>query len=644
MNHVSFASDREISALASSTGDIWIVDHTNGRVLKQFHYPILGLSTIAISPDGNNVFVGSSEGVFIQPTLGGHSSRSPIDSSPASSLAFSPDGHSIAIGFDGQVEIWDIETELLTQVIENDWWVDDLVFSPDASLLAGFVRDRLIIWQISDVSVWATVMAINPDDFDPLYSVSSNFAISPDWNKSVIQFSSSEGSTLRVVSLLDGKVLQEVVPADFQSPYFSAFTQVDNSIITILGDPGIGERYDLAIWKTEDNSLNKLKIISSRVTSLSVSPNSDLLAVGLSDGQVHLLDGNTGQLIFDFPVKHDLSVSGLRFSDQGQKLVSAAGGENNIVLVWDIPSRVKIAGFDAPENIVNEGYQGQVSLSPDGNSIVLSPFQEDGVIDIEDYYFNTSWYSNITGKTIASLKIQPSPPTSGRAYISAPPYIDPVAISPDGQSVVAYVSAIGRAQDNGYYIWTMNSLTGKKVIDDGLESGDFYTPSLDDPRIRGNPEMILFSRDGSLMGVSRGMHINIWQVGTWEMVSEFIIPPFSEEAYPTLVPFKISGQTTTPAPFFPPAIPYMDGILTMQFSSDGELLATAGENGIVRIWRVSDGELLAAVPPVNLRGDEIQNQLSQHYSSILALTFSADNTRLYAGDDFGVLHVYAIKP
>ncbi len=84
----------------------------------------------------------------------------------------------------------------------------------------------------------------------------------------------------------------------------------------------------------------------------------------------------------------------------------------------------------------------------------------------------------------------------------------------------------------------------------------------------------------------------------------------------------------------------------MHFSSDGQILAAAGENGILRIWRVMDGELLALIQPASLRGDRDLdlNTTAPFNPSILALTFSTDNRRIYVGDAQGVVHVYAVTP
>jgi WD40 repeat protein len=67
-------------------------------------------------------------------------------------------------------------------------------------------------------------------------------------------------------------------------------------------------------------------------------------------------------------------------------------------------------------------------------------------------------------------------------------------------------------------------------------------------------------------------------------------------------------------------------IRSMAFSSDGTMLATAGNDQTVRIWNVAKRELIAA--------------FSGHFQSIGTLSFSADGTYLASGSDDGVIHVW----
>jgi WD40 repeat protein len=85
-----------------------------------------------------------------------------------------------------------------------------------------------------------------------------------------------------------------------------------------------------------------------------------------------------------------------------------------------------------------------------------------------------------------------------------------------------------------------------------------------------------------------------------------------------------------------------DEVNALLFSPDGSLLVSAGRDGQVRLWQLPGGRLLTALLPANLRETVRYHEESHLYPPVLALAFAPDATRLYAGDIYGQVHVYAI--
>ncbi len=65
------------------------------------------------------------------------------------------------------------------------------------------------------------------------------------------------------------------------------------------------------------------------------------------------------------------------------------------------------------------------------------------------------------------------------------------------------------------------------------------------------------------------------------------------------------------------------------YSPDGQILATGSNNGVVRLWRVPDGSLLATLP--------------SQFANITGLAFSPDGIALAACSTAGVIYIWSLK-
>jgi WD40 repeat protein len=99
-----FSSTGHILAAAFEDGlSIYDVDRDEQRDLLREH-----VSSMAFSPDGNQIAVGLAGGVAVLDVATGKTMKRTSVVGYAACLAFSPDGHSIAIGqFDGDLALWD---------------------------------------------------------------------------------------------------------------------------------------------------------------------------------------------------------------------------------------------------------------------------------------------------------------------------------------------------------------------------------------------------------------------------------------------------------------------------------------------------------------------------------------------------------
>lgn len=596
VNFAAFASDDSRMVFASAAGDVWVLDRADQRILQTFLQPH-AIGALAISPTGDQVAIASDwDAVYLQPSQGGLPKALPQTSGPVYSLAFSPDGHLLAIGYAyGKIELWDIGAERKSQEIDAEWEVEDLAFSPDSTQLAATVRGALVIWNVSDASVWTSISFRESQELY-LHGAYSFFAISRDWKKAAILHDSEGRTSLRVASLPDGELLHEIELDEEKTAYFIGFTLQEDGLFTIIGKPnyvaGDIHQVDAVVWNLANSSSLTHWTLTPQVTSLRVSPQGDFLAVGMSGGQVFLHEASTGRAIRVFAGRHEQAVKDLRFMEDGKKLVSIADGGNIVRYIRDVISGLVLETISAPE-LSKEGYTFKYFLSPDAESVIIVP--EDTTFQIRKTGHYSQWNDSTSGEVLMTLKIQQKPLESGEMVVNGAPTTDIAAVSYSGQFVIGHSSIT--VAESGYYLWFKDNEMGKRVIE-GSRFGD-------------KPDLLIFSPDDRWLGAAVHHVVKIWGVDTWQGVTEITVP---------------------------------ETITALAFSPDGNLVATASEDGIVRLWQVSDGSLVIGITPLKLNHLPQAHNGNQAIYIISALDFSPDMTRLYAGDNTGMVHIFAIAP
>ncbi len=149
-----------------------------------------------------------------------------------------------------------------------------------------------------------------------------------------------------------------------------------------------------------------------------------------------------------------------------------------------------------------------------------------------------------------------------------------VAFSPDGSMLVA-MSGFATVR-----VWDVSS--GRELLSFQGQTG------------RGHD--LAFSPGGTVMAVSGGGGTTLWRIP-------------SGEAIATL---STSGS-----------------VAAAEFSLDGELLATAGDDGITRVWDVATWQEVLALPG--------------HSDAVLDVAFSPDGSRLATVGEDGTLRVYVLS-
>ena len=150
ISDVAFTPDGTQIAVASSIG-IWLSDAATGTETALEPATPFGVSAIAFSPDGKTLATGSEEGAIWlrRIDIGAIRHFLSVHTRDIFSVAFSPDAKTLASGSrDGTIGLWDTETgKLRSHLTGHTDAVNIVAFSPDGKTLASWsAGGAILLW------------------------------------------------------------------------------------------------------------------------------------------------------------------------------------------------------------------------------------------------------------------------------------------------------------------------------------------------------------------------------------------------------------------------------------------------------------------------------------------------------------------
>ena len=269
--------------------------------------------SIALTPDGRSLVTTSAVGELTWWDL---DSREPTRTLEIAegyrALALSPDGRSAAIGLDDGIQLIDLSTgaerESRGTLTSNPIW---LQFSPDGKTFVSTSRDGTVtLWDAGALTPRGTLREHSDSVWQPVFS--------PD------------GTTLYTTSS-DGSA--------------------------IVWDLGRERRFGRPFTFTHDRGSYGWPDTHPG----SFSPDGRLIAVGLNDEGIRLLDSRTLDPVGASLLETGGEVIALTFSRDGQTLAAVAGSGR--LTVWDVESRSMRWGRSVM------GFASGVSISADGTKV-----------------------------------------------------------------------------------------------------------------------------------------------------------------------------------------------------------------------------------------------------------------------------------
>ncbi len=609
-NTYSENPDTEQQLLSAEKGEMHRIEN-----YPQWHLPKeakmrLGkgwMENIQFSPDGTQLVVGSTMGIWIYDVQTGNEIS--LLPNMRGAVAYSPDRRFIASGgedpisslggtsLENGVVLWNIAEKSEVPVNQTLPAASILRFSNDSKTLIFLSKSRDTIYRVN-VETGETTTTKMEERVGHIHL--ENYALTED----KIAIGSDEGK-IKIWDTNTGNQLSTLreFGKEFRlRDYYIAYYDTTNRALALKFSPD-GTRLatgnldtTVQIWDTtttEESILlqkpiegniwsvtneNGKEVIKNplknerngRPITLAFSPDGTQLACGSEDSTIKLWDAHIGELIATFTGHHSF-VDTLAFSPDGNTL--ASGGTDGTILFWDLKNRKPMQN-----QIAGHLWMKTATMSNDGSKLV-SVSEDNGIVSV--------WNLKELQKTTSATKATLEERLFWRTWRN-------LVLSPDGT-----ILANHGIQNNPFKPDYQADVLRLTDVNTGQELKVF-------PGGYGS----VFSPDGITLAEG-GHHIHLLNVETGEQ-RKIIISEHDEDS--------------DNKPF----------IRTVKFSPDGKMIVSGTSGGHVQLWDTETGTELSSFFHELMRGDENREPI-QHFA------FSSDGSLIAISSTEGIRIIGSAK-
>jgi eukaryotic-like serine/threonine-protein kinase len=573
---------------------------------------------MAQSIDGHLLATGASDGtVTLWDARTGEKVREILSAHDGQvrGVAFSPDSRRLAsVGWDGAVRIWDVATGERLFNRTHGKGALTVAFSPDGQRLVSGGDPGLILW---DASTGKTITTLTGHA-----DVVRRVTFSPDGKRLA---SASSDKTVRLWDADTGREL--LVFRRHAHPVFDVAFSPDGTRLASVGGQFFmhGDEGEIKIWNAADGEeIRSLHGHSGAVFCVAFSPDGRRLVTGGDDPDVRTWDAESGHEALTLR-GHREAVWAVAFSSDGHRVLSASG--DHTVRVWDGTPLDRRAGAEWRTLHGHAARVTAVKFSPDGKRVVSASMDHTARVwdvasgrelhvlgdhrsPVHGLAFNpdgtqlasASWSTGKgPGETPGTVRLWDARSWKELRRVAVPGSgaLD-VAFSADGRllataghEVILWDAANGMA---------LRSLSGHR----SLATCTVFDPS--------GTRLVSADSDGTVI---------VWEAApriAAEQALAILLP--SPRSFGLVEAWEAAGRPVRTIHA------HAGRVFDVAFSPDGRRLASAGVDGVIRLWDTATWDELAAPP--------------RHEGGAHGVAFSPDGRRLLSSGNDAIVRIWDV--
>lgn len=584
---VMFSTDSNYLIVSEASGTITVRDLEGNMDISRFQNSS-DANLLAINEPKSRVAVyGSNRTINIWDWGLGELVASKAARSAPLEFLYSPNGESaVVFSDDGTVEIWDIENDDASWVVESaESMVSHVMVDPAwKTILIIKNNGTAIEWDMGSRTVRKTLSEANI--FQGVYTQAGLRVLT-----------AHEDGTTNLWDVDNNKILATLTEREIlgMQPYLID-TNHDGSILIVAREAGHAD-----IWRTDTGGqISSLTGYEGTILLSEISPSGRFIVTVHEDGKIRQWD--TIAEPDRLPLK-GLSTSVWRTAfDKSGKYIAAAGQEG-VAIVWDAATGEVVSRMEGHE-ISEQGAAGinNFSFDPAGKRLVTAGW--DKTARVWDVLTGEPLFILQHTDVVTDAIYDPSGTYLATSDFTGVYLWDPL----DGSQIIKWDIPIGGVNrlafsNNGTFLaaagtastsWVWNVTSKQEVAQLQMNGSGTY--------IQFNPD------DSQLTSVGFDGIAHIWDTKNWSELA--ILPGLSDTMWDfayspdgsQLVTGGDDGKVRVWEPKTGNLLMEFQGhpsrIWSIAYSPRGNIFATGGEDGTVRLWNAKTGFALAILPDI----------------------------------------------